>query len=303
MIRSFGESSFPVAYAGQTSWHRPHSVHENESTISFHVRSPIGADAEAHLVVRHVEAQRLEPPAPPRAREEDVDCRRRDVQVLRVRQVGEEREDHEHVRPDEDALDTRGAGIASAIPVREERRCAGHSFSPAAMREACQPSSVRTTSAIIARMKSASPRCEPRSASAARPCGSTPPSRRRRAPRGRTLDERHEPALRAEPRDRPVTVHRADQRHHDRREEDEEAPEDQRVHHARHGAGKLLLAEHDHRLVPDAAGHVVEALERLRRADEPRQEERAAREQPSRDRERAASATAPATVAMSLGPS
>ena len=41
MIRSFGESSLPVAYAGQTSWQRPHSVQENESTISFQVRSPI----------------------------------------------------------------------------------------------------------------------------------------------------------------------------------------------------------------------------------------------------------------------
>ena len=41
MITSFGESDFPVAYAGQTSWQRPHSVHENESTISFHVRSRI----------------------------------------------------------------------------------------------------------------------------------------------------------------------------------------------------------------------------------------------------------------------
>ena len=40
MIRSFGDRIFPVAYAGQTSWQRPHSVHENESTISFHVRSP-----------------------------------------------------------------------------------------------------------------------------------------------------------------------------------------------------------------------------------------------------------------------
>ena len=41
MITSFGESTLPVAYAGHTSWQRPHSVHENESTISFHVRSPI----------------------------------------------------------------------------------------------------------------------------------------------------------------------------------------------------------------------------------------------------------------------
>ena len=28
MMRSFGESSLPVAQAGQASWQRPHSVHE-----------------------------------------------------------------------------------------------------------------------------------------------------------------------------------------------------------------------------------------------------------------------------------
>ena len=67
MIRSFGESVFPVAQAGQTSWQRPHSVHENASTICFHVRSRDVPDAEAHLLVGHVivEAQRLEPPALP----------------------------------------------------------------------------------------------------------------------------------------------------------------------------------------------------------------------------------------------
>ena len=39
MIRSFGDSTLPVAYAGQTSWQRPHSVHENVSSICFQVRS------------------------------------------------------------------------------------------------------------------------------------------------------------------------------------------------------------------------------------------------------------------------
>ena len=48
---------------------------------------------------------------------------------------------------------------------------------------------------------------------------------------------------------------------------------------------QLLLAEHDHRLVPDARGDVVGAVERLRRADEPHEEERATREQPARDGE------------------
>ena len=61
-------------------------------------------DAEAHLLVGHVEAERLEPATSARPAEEDIYCGGRDVQVLRVRQVGEEREDHEHVRPDEHAL-------------------------------------------------------------------------------------------------------------------------------------------------------------------------------------------------------
>jgi hypothetical protein len=39
MITSFGDSTFPVAQAGQASWQRPHSVHENASIICFHVMS------------------------------------------------------------------------------------------------------------------------------------------------------------------------------------------------------------------------------------------------------------------------
>ena len=39
MIRSFGESALPVAYAGQASWQRPHSVHEKVSSTCFQVRS------------------------------------------------------------------------------------------------------------------------------------------------------------------------------------------------------------------------------------------------------------------------
>ena len=39
MISSLGESTLPVAKAGQASWQRPHSVHENVSSICFQVRS------------------------------------------------------------------------------------------------------------------------------------------------------------------------------------------------------------------------------------------------------------------------
>ena len=43
MIRSFGESTFPVAHAGHASWQRPHSVQEKPSITSFFVRSKIVA--------------------------------------------------------------------------------------------------------------------------------------------------------------------------------------------------------------------------------------------------------------------
>ena len=39
MISSFGESGLPVAHAGHTSWHRPHSVQLKRSSICFFDRS------------------------------------------------------------------------------------------------------------------------------------------------------------------------------------------------------------------------------------------------------------------------
>ena len=65
MIRSFGDSALPVAQAGQTSWQRPHSVHENVSMHLLPGQVVERAGAEAQLLVGAllVEAQRLEPPA------------------------------------------------------------------------------------------------------------------------------------------------------------------------------------------------------------------------------------------------
>jgi hypothetical protein len=82
-----------------------------------------------------------------------------------------------------------------------------------------------------------------------------------------------------------VLVDRADQRHHDRREQDEEAPEDEGVHQAWDEAlEQLALPEDDHGLVADAArGVVVAAIGRMAGQDELRQEERAAREEAACD--------------------
>ena len=95
------------------------------------------------------------------------------------------------------------------------------------------------------------------------------------------VDEEREPALRREPRDALVLVDRGDHRHHDRREEHEEAPEDERVHQARYEPlQQLALAEHDRRFVPHATLHVVAPVDGLAREHEPGQEERPAPEQP-----------------------
>ena len=81
---------------------------------------------------------------------------------------------------------------------------------------------------------------------------------------GEDVHQQREPALVAEPRQRGLAVHRADHRHDDRGEEDEEAPEDRGVHQARaEPLEELALAEHDHRLVAGAARQVVEARRRL----------------------------------------
>ena len=50
MITSFGDSVLPVANAGQASWQRPHSVHENVSSTCFQVRSA-ASGAEPEILV------------------------------------------------------------------------------------------------------------------------------------------------------------------------------------------------------------------------------------------------------------
>ena len=100
------------------------------------------------------------------------------------------------------------------------------------------------------------------------------------------VDEQREPPLVPEPRERRAAIDRADQRHHDRREQDEEAPEDERMDEPRDEAlEQLPLAEHDDRLVSHSPRDVVEPLHRLSEPDEPCEQERAAREQPARDHE------------------
>ena len=145
---------------------------------------------------------------------------------------------------------------------------AGHSFSPVAIRAACHRSSVSTISAIRPRIRSASPRWLPLNRSGR--CTLRIQNADVDADEDEhdeEVDEEREPALGTEPRQRLALGDRADQRHHDRREEDEEAPEDERMDEP--GAEpleQLLLPEHDDGLVADPPRHVVEALHGLARA-------------------------------------
>ena len=103
-------------------------------------------DAEAHVLLGRllVEPQRLEPAARARAAEVDVDRRGDDVQVLGVRQVGEEAEDEQHVRPHE----TRSAPRCLPSPNRSRAFATGdqrrHSLSPSAMRGVHSSSVIRS---------------------------------------------------------------------------------------------------------------------------------------------------------------
>ena len=79
----------------------------------------------------------------------------------------------------------------------------------------------------------------------------------------------------------------ADDRHEDRREEDDEAPEDERVHEPGNEAlEELPLTEDDRGFVADAHREVGRAADRLSRAHQPCEEERAAREDPAGNRDR-----------------
>src|SRR5215216_6597987 len=156
---------------------------------------------------------------------------------------------------------------------------AGHSFRPSAIRDACQSSSVVTIPAIIARIRSASPRWLPSNRA-----GRDHPDQHEHR---KDVDQQREPALVPEPRQRRLAVDRADHRHEDRREQHEEAPEDRRVHQPRaEPLEQLALPEHDLRLVAHALRDVVEALDRLAEPDQVDEQLRAAGEQVAADRKR-----------------
>ena len=112
----------------------------------------------------------------------------------------------------------------------------------------CQPRSVSTTSAIIARIRSASPRCEPLNRAGPHDLA----DHERRDDPGEH-ETREDVAQQAVPLGRRhMSARGRDRSEHDRREQHEEAPEDERVHEPRdEPLQQLALAEHDLDLVLD----------------------------------------------------
>jgi hypothetical protein len=97
-------------------------VQDIASSICFHVRSAaVPAPKRIAASSSAFEVERLEPPARTRREKKTLSAGSRDVQVLRVREVRQEPEDDQHVRPDEDALEHLGRGVV-AEEVRETVR-------------------------------------------------------------------------------------------------------------------------------------------------------------------------------------
>ena len=211
------------------------------------------------------------------ASEPDVDRGRGDVQVLGVRQVGEEREDRPHVDPDEHALEHARRAVAGE-DVRDQVRDRRPRRRPLVVAER-DPRRVPQQQRDHDRRDQRQDQVGlPHVAAleAARSHDLAHPQRRGDADQhehAEDVDEQRVPALVPQPRERLVAVDDPDHRDHDRRAEHEEAPEDERVHQPRPEALKqLALPEHDRDLVAHARGHLAPALDRARRPDQLRQQ-------------------------------
>ena len=183
-----------------------------------------GPDAEAHLLLGQllVEAQRLEPAARARAAEVDVDRRSRDVQVLGVRQVDEEAEDQQHVRPRE------------RDRVGEVERQQRHD-------DRGDPGQDEVCLAEVAALEAARPD------DLADEEGDAHADQREHA---EDVGQGLVPVW------SDVLVDDRDDRERDRREEDDEGPEDEGVHQPRdQSLQQLALTEHHDGLLAEAVGY------------------------------------------------
>ena len=244
--------------------------HRVEHLLPGEVGDRAGAEAQCRLVLR-LEVERLEATSRTRSTEEDVDRRGRDVQVLRVREVGQEAEDDQHVRPHEDALEHLGRRVVRKQPRErvDNRRPAGGPRVQVERDERRVPEQQRGDDAGDQREDEVglAQVAALRTAAVAAPCGSRTLRDTDEDERREHVDEERVPPLALEPAERGargkrlVTLEDRRDRHEDRREEDEESPEDEGVHEARdEPLEELPLTENDDRLVAHAGRNVSTAL-------------------------------------------
>ena len=260
-----------------------------------------GAGAEPDVIVAlplgRLELQRLKPAAGARAHEPDVRGGGEDVQVLGAGQVGQECQDREHVHPHEHPLQ-HPRGLPAGEQVRERvgnRRGRGGPLVQMQRDPGRVPQQQRDhdrrdqaeDQVGLAQVAAVEPA---RALDLADPeCGEHTDQHER----GEDIDEQRVPPLSTQPREGRVPVDDPDHRDQDRRQQHDEAPEDERVHQPRAGSlQQLALTEHDARLVAHALAGVAGARLGLRRAHQGDQsppaqrEDRAARRDRGREQHR-----------------
>jgi hypothetical protein len=165
MTRSFGDSAFPVAQAGHTSWQRPHSVQESVSSICFQVMSTSVPDPSRRASSsstskssgsrrprRLVRPNHTLSPAVAMCRCFEYGRYTRNRRIVRTCA-------HTKMRSRVSSHPPSLISVEMAFETGDQP--AGHSLIPRAICEACQSRSVVTISAMRPRMKSASPRWLP----------------------------------------------------------------------------------------------------------------------------------------------
>ena len=214
-----------------------------------------------------------------------------------MREVREEAEDDQHVRPDEDALEhvrrgpvTEDVGdrVRDGRPLRRPRVQAERDERRVPQEERRHDSGDQCQDEVG--LSQVAP------LEAARALHLADEERGRDAGEHQydeEIDEKRVPALALEPAERRsrgerlLPVDDRDDRHEDRREEHQEPPEDECMHEPwDESLQKLALPEDDRRFVPHAGRDVRGATDRLAGANDPCEEERASSEEPACDRGR-----------------
>ena len=262
--------------------------HRVEHLLPGHVRVPCGT--EAHLSLRLFEVDGFDAASCARPSEIDVDRRDDDVKVLRVGQIDEERQDDQHMRPDRGALEVGKESLWQHLRDRARERSPARRIVVPPERDLRRVPQEQRDHDSGDQAEDQIRLAEVTAHETRRPLHLTDHESGDDAGQDQQredVDQERVPALRSEPGQGGASIDRANHRDQDRREQDEETPEDGRVHESRQQSlQELALTDHDRGLRPCPGGHVVEPGGGLSRADQPVKKLCSSREECDRDCER-----------------